>query len=376
MIRVLNIIGKRPTGGIGAFVYNYQQHMNRKDIKIDYLLFDDEDNGAFDEKVKQLGSTVYVLPALKNIRFFLLWFKIDEFMKAIGKNYDIIHLHSVNIAFMCFPIAKKYGVSNLISHSHATVYSDKPINAFRNKILCLNLMKQANVYMACSKAAGEFLYGKENIENVIILNNAIECDRFKFRDTIRNEYRKKLDLENKFVIGNVGRFCEQKNQLFLIDIFLACLEKNANSELLLIGDGPMKCEVEDKVKKFGIENKVKFLGVRDDVDKILQSMDVFVLPSLFEGLPVIGVEAQASGLPLIISDTITRELNLGNVTYVSLDESPKYWAKKILECNLKIDRMVQYQNVSNLGYDIKKEANKLYEIYTNLCSKTTDKKYD
>lgn len=369
MVKVLNIIGKRPTGGIGAFTYNYQSHFNCEDLKVDYLLFDDEPNGPFDEKVKSIGSKVYVLPALKNTRLVSIWIKIDNFMKEIGKQYDIIHLHSVNIAFMCFPSAKKYGVKNLISHSHATVYSDKLLNAIRNNILCKNLMKQANVYMACSVAAGEFLYGKKNMNKVTVLNNAIECDKFRFYEEIRNEYRKKLGLEDRFVIGNVGRFCEQKNQLFLIDIFSECQKKIRNAELVLVGDGPMKSEVESKVNQLGLMDKVHFLGTRNDVEKVLQALDVFVLPSLFEGLPVIGIEAQASGLPMVVSDTVTSELNLGNVSFVSLTEKSEIWADVIARCKINTERSVAFKKVANLGYEINNEAKRLKEYYFRLVNK-------
>lgn len=366
MLKVLNIIGKRPVGGIGAFVYNYQSHFNCNDLKVDYLLFDDESNGSFDEKVKKLGSTVYILPALKNKRLIFLWLKINKFMKTIGKEYDIIHLHSVNIAFMCFPSAKRYGVKYLIAHSHATVYSDKILNAIRNKFLCKNLLKEANIYMACSVAAGEFLYGKKNMDRVIILNNAIECEKFRFYEKIRNEYRKKIGIEGKFVLGNIGRLCEQKNQMFLIDIFFECQKIIKNAELVLVGDGPMKTEIELKVKKLGLIDKVHFLGMRNDIEKILQAMDIFILPSLFEGLPVIGIEAQASGLPMIVSDTITKELNLGNVSFISLNDGPDIWANKIADYKVEVNRSRAYKKVATLGYDINNEAKKLQEYYFSL----------
>lgn len=367
MVKVLNIIGKRPTGGIGAFTYNYQCHFTSDELKVDYLLFDDAPDGPFDEKVKKLGSTVYVLPALKNTRLISLSIQIDQFMKEIGKQYDVIHLHSVNIAFMCFPSARKYGVKHLISHSHATVYSDKPLNAIRNKYLCRNLMKYANVYMACSVAAGEFLYGKENMEQVIVLNNAIECEKFRFSDAVRDAYRKQLHVEDKFVIGNVGRFCEQKNQLFLMDIFAECLKKHGDSVLLLAGDGPLRGEVEAKAAKLGLTDHVSFLGTRDDIACVLQAFDVFVLPSLFEGLPVIGIEAQASGLPMVVSDAVTRELDLGDVSFVSLTVGLDAWVDAIYRCNRNTDRSEAYQKVSLLGYDIQREANKLQEFYLNLA---------
>lgn len=296
-VRVLNIIGKRPTGGIGAVVYNYQSHFTTGNVVYDYLLFAEEPYGDFDDKVEKLGSKVYVLPELRNSRLIYLYKKINEFFKIHGSEYDVVHLHSTNIGFLCYPIAKKYGIKNLIAHSHATMYSDKKLNAIRNSILCLPLKKMANIYFACSRAAGEFLYGKRMMESgkVYVLNNAIDYDKFKFNDCIRNKIRRELGLDNKFVVGHVGRFCEQKNHIFLIDIFCQVIKHNRDSVLVLVGEGPLKEEIKKLVKERNIETNVLFLGQRSDVNELLQAMDVFVLPSLYEGLPVIGVEAQASG---------------------------------------------------------------------------------
>lgn len=366
MTKILHVIGKRPVGGIGAFVYNYQCHFKSKELQIDYLLFDDAPNGPFDDKVKALGSNVYVLPALKNTRLFYLWRKIDAFMQHVGCQYDAIHLHSVNIAFMCFPCAKKYGVKHLISHSHATVYSDKKLNALRNKILCKNLMNYATDYCACSVAAGTFLYGKDNMDKVTVFNNAIECDKFRFDIEIREEVREALQLQNKYVIGNVGRFCEQKNQLFLLDIFAQCVKKNENAILMLVGDGPQIGEVKEKAKKIGVYDKVLFMGRRNDVPRLLQAMDVFALPSLFEGLPVIGIEAQAAGLPLVVSDTVTRELDLIGIDFLALDSGVERWSDNILSPTKMIEREVCWKIVTDKGYEIEKEAKRLVSYYQQM----------
>lgn len=366
MVRILNVIGKRPVGGIGSFVYNYQSHFDTKDLQIDYLLFDDEPYGAFDEKVKMLGSKVYVLPSLKNYRLFKIWRQIDKFMRNIGKDYTAIHLHSVNIAFMCFPSAKKYGVKNLISHSHATVYSDKKINGIRNRVLCANLLNQANIFCACSKAAGRFLYGEENLDRVIVFNNAIECDKYKFNTEIRAEVRKQLNLDDKLVVGHVGRFCEQKNQTFLIDIFSECKKIDNNSVLLLVGDGPQKSIVEEKVKKMGLSDSVIFLGHRTDVERLLQAMDVFVLPSLFEGLPVIGIEAQTAGLPMVVADSITPEIKIIKTKFLSLKDSDKKWANEIMDIVGETDRENSWKIVQKSGYDINIESKRLQQFYLNF----------
>lgn len=368
MVKILEVIGKRPRGGIGAFVLNYQSHFVGQEVQLDYLIFSDEETGEFDNKVKKLNSNVYVLPELKNSRFFAIWFKINKFFRDHGKNYDAVHLHSVNIAFMVFKAAKINGIQHLIAHSHATLYSDKFINGIRNRILCLGLKKHATHFLACSLAAGDFLYGKENREKVLIFNNAIECEKFSFKNEVREKYRSELQIENSLVIGHVGRFNEQKNHKYLIEIFNEVVKINRNATLLLIGDGPLKKEIEEEVRRRNLTGNVKFLGQRNDVDKLLMAMDVFVLPSLYEGLPVVGVEAQATGLVCIMSDTITKEVDLGKVFFKSIEAKPYEWAEKI--CNVELvttDQRGQYsQIVASKGYEIETESKKLYNFYKTL----------
>jgi glycosyltransferase involved in cell wall biosynthesis len=364
-VKVLNIIGKRPKGGIGAVVYNYQIHMDSDMIQMDYLIFNDEPNGEFDEKVRKHGSTVYVLPELRNNRLFSIRKKIDEFFSKHANDYKIIHLHSANIGFICLSLAKKYGINNRIVHSHATMYSDKKINAIRNRILCMSLNKGATEFMACSKAAGEFLFGKYK-EDYLILNNAIDCEKYIFNPEVRNKVRHSLSLNNKIVVGNVGRFANQKNHNFLIEIFYEVKKLQNDSVLLLIGDGELRMEIEAKTKDMGLSESVVFLGQRDDVPQLLQAMDVFVLPSLYEGLPVIGIEAQVSNLPCIFSDNITREVGIVDSTFISLSEHAKVWAEVIIKNTNNHNRRNVLSTIKNSGYDIYTEAKRLQEYYINL----------
>ena len=365
MMRVLHVIGKRPKGGIGAVVKNYQRYIDKTQVQFDYLIFDDSLEGDFDIYVKNLGSNVYVLPELKNQRVFSLASAIDNFFGIYSKDYQIVHLHSPNIAFMILYSAEKYGIRYRIIHSHATLYSDKKLNALRNEILCIPIKQLANIYMACSEAAGDFLYGKNSRDHVVIVKNAIDCNRYAFNSKKRKEVRQNLELEDKFIVGNVGRFCEQKNQIFLLEIFEEIKKINSHAVLLLVGDGPLLEEVKWKVKQKELEKDVIFLGTREDVPDLLQAMDVFVLPSLFEGLPVIGIEAQASGVPCVISDKVTKELDIFNIKYVSLKKCPKEWADIILEMK-QVNREHGLEKVIEAGYEIHKEALKLQDFYLNL----------
>lgn len=368
MVRILEVIGKRPQGGIGAFITNYQMHFDGNDVKLDYLIFNDEPTGAFDDKVRAMGSDIYVLPELKNSRLIGIWKKINSFFDENGKKYDAVHLHSVNIAFMVFPAAKRNGIEYLIAHSHATVYSDKKLNSLRNYFLCKGLKKQATNYLACSVAAGDFLYGRKNRNEFIVFNNAIDCNEYAFQKEIREEYRKSLNIEDCFVVGHVGRFNEQKNHKYLVKIFEKLVRRKENAKLILIGDGPLRKDIEREIEDKGLEDKVLFLGQRSDVNKLMMAMDLFILPSLYEGLPVVGVEAQASGLPCIMSDTITEEVALTDTYFESIKANPEVWVDKIE--NIKINDNTKRENVHMIiaakGYDINQEANKLYAFYKGL----------
>lgn len=368
MVRILEVIGKRPQGGIGAFITNYQSHFKGDNVKLDYLIFNDAPTGEFDDRVKTMGSNVFVLPELKNKRLFSIWKAIDDFFDSNGKNYDAVHLHSVNIAFMVFPAAKRNGIEYRLAHSHSTVYSDKRINAVRNYILCLGLRKNATHYLACSVAAGDFLFGKANRNRVKVFNNAIDCEKYAFIPSVRDECRRYLNVEDSIVIGHVGRFTKEKNHTYLIDIINFLVKRNEKIRLVLVGDGPLKSDIEKKVRELEIEDKVIFLGRRDDVNRIMMAMDIFVLPSLFEGMPVVGIEAQASGLPCIVSDTITREINLKDVNFESINIEPSVWADDIERMlkNKSGERLEAYKYVESKGFDISVEANKLYELYNGF----------
>ncbi|MFR1316468.1 MAG: glycosyltransferase [Clostridium perfringens] len=253
--------------------------------------------------------------------------------------------------------------------NHATKYSDNKIKTIRNKILCFNLKKNVDIFFACSKAAGKFLYGKKAFyENrVFVINNAIEIDKFKYNENIRNKVRKELNLEDKFVIGNIGRFAKQKNHKFLIDIFYEVKKKKENAFLLLIGEGDLRESIEKKLEKLNLRNSVLFLSSRKDVNEILQGMDVFVLPSLYEGLPVSVIEAQTSGLPCIISNKVTDEVNIIDCKFLSITNA-KVWCKYILksEDHLRVDTN---ESITKAGYDIKYEALKIQNIYEKLYAR-------
>ena len=282
--------------------------------------------------------------------------------------YTAVHLHEVYLVHFISYFCKKYGIKHLITHAHTTKYSDNPKNALRNRMMCLGLKKSATDYFACSKAAGEFYYGKEAVANglVKVIPNAIDLEKYKFNQAIREKIRKSLNIEDKFVVGHIGRMAPPKNQKFLLQIFKKVKKERTNSILLMIGNGPLKKEIESEIKRLNLQDSVILLGVRNDVPNLLMAMDVFVLPSLSEGLGIVAMEAQASGLKCILSDKVPVETDMGGAKYISLQTYCKQWASAILNCEKKHNRNSYLSNLIKNGYSIKESVEALQNYYIKL----------
>ena len=215
----------------------------------------------------------------------------------------------------------------------------------------------------CGEEAGIWLYGKKQQDQMIMMNNAIDAKLYQYNPTIEEEMKKELGLEGKFVIGHVGRFFPQKNHIFLIDIFAKVYEQNKNSVLLLVGGGELETQIKEKVKELNLTEVVKFLGVRSDIHRIMQAFDVFILPSLFEGFPVTMVEAQAAGLPCIISNQVPPQCAItDNVEIISLQESPQQWAERLLTYQ-NTKKQNTYETIIKQNFDIKANAKWLQQFY-------------
>lgn len=366
MIKILHVVSSLSIrSGVMSVLMNYYRNINKDKIQFEFCYYVDRED-TYEEEINSLGGRVIKISRPSLSRSFLI--ELNNFFKQQSDTYLALHIHEVYLTFLFAPIAKRNGIKNIITHSHATMYSDRKINALRNQILCMPLKKQANYYYSCSEAAGKFLYGQKYFEEgkVKVINNAIDCEKYKFKSKTRDDMREKLGLKDHLVIGNVGRFNEQKNHSFLIDIFYSMRQTKEKVILLLVGDGPLFQNIKDKVDKLNMSNDVIFLGRRKDISDILQAMDIFLLPSLYEGLPVVGVEAQASGLPIVLSDTITREIGLFNYKYIDLEKTPEYWAKEILSIKQDNNRNQAYLEVKEKGFDIKQEAKKLEKTYLEM----------
>lgn len=366
-IKVLHIVStiSRDSGVMG-FIMNMYRNIDLSKVQFDFLYFDEiENKKVYRDEIISLGGHAkkIIKPnRIKNIKEFKREF--NSFLR--DNKYSIIHLHEVYLNSLIAKVAKKNKIDNIIVHSHTTQYSDNVIKAIRNKILCIPIKKNSTAYFACSKAAGRFLYGDKAVENdnVYIANNGIDCEKFIYNENIRNKLRDDLKINDKFVIGNIGRFAKQKNHEFLIDIFYEIKKYRENSILLLVGDGELKKSIKNKVDKLNLSNDVIFLEPREDINNILQVMDIFVLPSLYEGLPVVAIEAQASGLKCILSNKITNEVNIFNCEFIELDN--KRWINTILGFDRKIKRKNTIEYIRNSGYDAKFEAKRLQKTYQKL----------
>ena len=363
--RVLEIIGKRPVGGVGTVMLNYQTYMDAEKVQMDYLIFGEETE-RFDEQVKALGSKVYVYPALSGRQMGRTKVYMEAFLKEHKGEYDIIHLHAPYIAFLVFPIAEKYGIQTRIVHSHATLYAENKIKAIRNKLLWIPAQGKITDRIGCSKAAGDFLFGNKPFT---VLKNAIAYEDYLYDETLRQDVRMREGVTDKLVVGNVGRFSQQKNQTFLIEIFAKIKELHPESVLWLAGDGELRSEIEEKIQTLGLTEDVKLFGMVKNTKELYQAMDVMVMPSLFEGLPMVGVEAQASGLPCVFSDTITREVDVVGCPYVSLQEPTEVWAKAAIETAGRKERRGYPNELDELGFNIRLEAKRLEELYLAKIAK-------
>jgi len=363
-IRIAQIIGKWLGGGVEAVVMNYYRHIDRNKIQFDFIC-DEDSTDIPKEEIESLGGRIVLIPPYQKA------IKYHKELKRVLKegNYRIVHSHINVLSVFSLFAAKCAGVPVRIAHSHSTTNKKEKKKNLMKQVLRPFSKVFATHYFACTEHAGRWLFGNKEYDkgNVYLLNNAIDLDKFKYNEDIRNEVRKELDVkDNQFVIGHIGRFVEQKNHTFLIDIFNEVYKQNKDAILLLVGQGPLQESIKEKVNNLGLQKNVKFLGQRNDADRLYQAFDVFVLPSLYEGLPVVGVEAQAAGLPCVLSEDMTKETKVLDTTvFESLSKNSKEWAKKVLYYRI-IKQNVNIKNIENRGFFITKEAIKLIKYYYKL----------
>lgn len=375
-IRVLQVLTIMNRGGAETMIMNYYRQIDRSKVQFDFLLHRDEE-GAFDKEIASMGGKIFRMPAISPKNYYKYKRALAHFFDE-HPEYQIIHSHLNALSTLVLKEAKARNIPLRIAHSHLAVepLAIKKIFApntdvkatIKDSIQSLirkKVRKYATHYFACGEKAGDWLYGIENRAQVEIINNAIDSKKFIYYRKTEKAVRKELDLEGKTVIGHVGRFNEQKNHFFLLEIFNHVLKMLPNSCLVLIGDGNLKPKIEERVKELNIEDNVLFLGLQDNIPRLLQTFDLFLFPSLYEGLPVTLIEAQASGIPIVASDTITSEVDItGLLTFCNLNDTPQYWADKVVK-NTNHKRENTYNLIVDGKYDIAENAKKLQEFYLN-----------
>lgn len=340
---------------------NYYRQIDRKKIQFDFLVHRTEE-GHYDREITALGGKIYRMPSIKPGNYRRYFNLLDEFF-ANHPEYRVVHSHINENSSFILRAARRAGVPCRISHSHLSDLGldfKLPFRLYAR----LAMKNNPSSYFACSKKAGQWLFGKKimNSGKLIVLNNAVNVRDFSFNKTAREEIRQELAAGDRLVIGHIGRFNEQKNHDFLIDVFKAVHQKNKNALLVLAGEGHLRPIIERKVEKLGLSDSVRFLGVRSDVSKLLQGIDLFLFPSLFEGLPVVMIEAQAAGLRCIVSDTITSETDVtGRIKFISLKESAEIWAQTILDTTYEHEDTSESLRIK--GYDTATMAEWLSEYY-------------
>ncbi|WEB81768.1 glycosyltransferase family 1 protein [Vagococcus lutrae] len=370
MIKILQMnSGTKEFGGVSSFVYEIYKRIDKDRIQFDFYSPGCSTYKIYEAEINKMGGSLIEKPIINNkiIKYFHNFFLILNFLKK--NNYDIVHVNSGNIFFNVTAslAAKLAKTSVVIVHSHNSNSSagiKKYIERNVKKILTLS----TDVFLACSKKAGENMFSRNIVESKMqVIPNGIDLTRFKFSQNERSRIRQELGLEDKYILGHIGRFNKQKNHMFLIDIFDQVKKEVPNSVLILIGDGMDKQKIKSRVSELGIEDSVLFLGIRKDVHLFYSVFDVFLLPSLYEGLPIVGVESQASGLPMLVSDQITRELSLTNlVNYLPIDEGTDIWTSEIKKNSRFKDstsRTQTFEEIKKSQYSIEDTVDKLTYIY-------------
>ncbi|KIY21674.1 glycosyltransferase family 1 protein [Mesobacillus subterraneus] len=329
-IRVLQVVTVMNRGGLETMLMNYYRRIDRSKIQFDFMVHREE-KGHYDEEITEMGGKIIKMPKIKPGNYQIYFNKLEAFFQT-HREYKVVHSHINENSSFVLRAAKRNGVPCRIAHSHL---SDLKLDMkFPFRLYARASMKDhPNKYFACSKNAGKWLFSERvaNTNELVVLNNAVNAEEFKYNAETRKKIREELAIKNELVIGHIGRFTKQKNHDFLLDIFKAVSNLDQDAILLLAGDGPLRRKIENKVTLLGLQAKVKFLGVRSDINSLMHAMDIFVFPSLFEGLPVVLVEAQAAGLNCIVADTITSESDItGRVEFLSLKEAPETWAREIL----------------------------------------------
>ncbi len=374
-IRILHVLGGTGLGGAESRIMDLYRQMDRAEIQFDFLVHDGDVRGAkydtrvinkqfYDAEIFELGGHIYELPKFYGYNIFSYKKAIRAFF-ADHHEFQVVQGHMTSTASLYLPEAKKAGVPMTAAHAR-NAGVEHGAKGWLTRMLRKNLSEKADFLFACSSLAGEDVFGKESMEEgrVRIIHNAIDAGRFVFNPEIRKQVRDELELsDDRLVLGHVGRFHPQKNHDFLIDIFAALSVKRPDAVLLLLGEGEGMDAIREKCKSLGLEDRVRFLGNQKYPERYYQAFDAFLLPSLYEGLPGVLVEAQAAGLPCFVSDTVTREAQATDeVYYLPIDGAAPVWAEEIL-AHTGAPRQNTTALLQKAGFDVRAQVEGYRQFY-------------
>lgn len=379
-IRVLHVLGGVGLGGAESRIMDLYRQMDREEIQFDFLVHSRArhagQQGAagryfaeagvdlwcgrkpefYDEEIRRMGGHIYVLPKFKGYNYFAYRRAVRQFFEK-HHAFRVVQGHMTSTAGIYLPAAAKCGVPVTVAHSR-NAGVEKGLKGLATRFFRLGLARKADYCFACSELAGEDVFGKAAMKQgrVKIIHNAIDVERFVYDPQKRAAVRARLGLEGKLVLGHVGRFNYQKNHPYLIEVFAVLCALRQDVVLLLLGEGPDQEKIREQCRQLGVEDKVRFLGNQRQTEDYYQAMDLFLLPSFFEGLPGVLVEAQAAGLRCFVSDTVTREAQATDlVTYLDIGQPPTVWAQKIQE-SVSYKRQDTGRSMREAGFDVKAQA--------------------
>lgn len=372
-IKILYINGGiMDRGGISMYMMNYFRNLDRNKVQIDFVVHGYQ-KGDFDDEIIKFGSKIYNIP-LKRDNYFENIKQLRNIFKC--GEYKIVHSHMDAMGAIVLREAKKCGIPIRIAHSHSTKHlTNNKLKYLFNEYIKKKIVKYATHRFACSYDAGIWLFGDKYKNETIIIRNAVDINKFCYDEKKQQKKNHIFNFEKKIVLGHIGHFNFIKNHNFLIDVFEEISFLRDDVVLLLIGDGSEKNNIHKKVKEKKLEDKVYFMGTQNNVHEYMDIMDCIIFPSLFEGLPIVIIEAQAKSLNCFVSDTVTKDVKITeNVSFLSLDKGAKYWAE-IINPTLNLHKKRNtIEDLTIAGYNIEVEAKKLEQLYIKIYSE--EKKYE
>ncbi|WP_282078974.1 glycosyltransferase family 1 protein [Aquimarina algiphila] len=374
IIKVLQVFTIMNRGGAESMIMNYYRNIDRDKIQFDFLVHRKE-KAAFDDEIESLGGKIYRIDPINPFFPGEYYNRLRTFFKE-HTEYAIVHSHLNTFSSFPLKIAREFKIPCRIAHAHTAFENIKLRNFIPNKenltetvkkLIKFRLKKKVSTYathrFSCGDKAGQWLFGENN--DFYTMNNAIDTKKFIHNPETDKKYRKELNLEDKVIIGHVGRLNNAKNHSYLLRIFANIIEERPDCVLVLVGNGELQQAIEQEIDDLGIQDQVKMLGVRSDIPELLQMMDVFVFPSFYEGLPVTLIEAQAAGLKILASDTITQEVKLtDDIEFVSIQKPTSFWVNKIFNA-LSYEKQDNSDKISEAGYDIVSNTEKIQSFYLN-----------